>query len=331
VVIQAWQAQGRDDWNGFFITSSSPGANLEHVVIKNASTGIEHLAPVTADNVTISDCEIGIESYDDLDISSSTVTLCTDYGIFVRDGDITLDEVEISYSDQHGIAVSPLHAYVDIDVYGTYLELHHNEYYGVYTTGTVNSFELIASDLHHNSVGAVSGTDTPFEFVNGTIEYNGTGVVMVNDGVTAGPTVQNNTTNGIYIAGGGEASVVNCSISDNPVGVYCYGAGTDPFIFNNDITDGGTGIVCEESTDGTVTWNQIKRNGTGVLAYDDADPDLGDGSGTLDGHNSIYSKNGFHVANFTTGLTIKAEDNYWGKNGPQANKFYGQVDYNPYL
>jgi hypothetical protein len=331
VVIQAYDPQGRDDWMGLHFSSSGQGGNLEYVVIKNASTGIEHYAPVTASHVTVSDCEIGIESYDDLDISSSTVTLCTDYGIYVRDGDVTLDDVEISYSDQHGFAVSSLHQYVDIDVYGTYLDVHHNDVHGVYPEGTVNSFELIACDIHHNgSYGALAGTDVPMEIVGGTIEYNGTGVVMVSDGVVGGSTVQYNTTNGVHLLGG-EAIVGGCSIVDNPVGIYCAGSGTDPTIFDNDITDGGTGIVCVGQTGGTVAWNHIKRNGTGVLAYSGADPDLGDRSGTLDGHNSIYTKTGFNVANFTTGLTVKAENNYWGKYGPQPQKFYGQVDYDPYL
>jgi parallel beta-helix repeat protein len=332
VVLKAWNATGRDAWTGLFFTPSGQGGNLEHVVIKNASTGIEHFAPVTASNVTISDCEIGVNSYADLDMSYSTVTLCTDYGIRVQDGDANLEHVEISYSDQHGIVAQPYHPTADIEVLGAYVNIHHNGMYGAYVTGDVNSFEIAFSECRHNYIGVVGGLDPPVEVTRSTVEYNDTGVLMANGDVSGVCVINNNTTNGIYLAEGSEGLVIGNVISSNQVGIYCTGAGTNPIIFQNDIESGGVGIFSDHSATGTVARNQIKFNGTGVLANNNAKPDLGDGSGSpLDGYNSIYGNSGFHVANFSTRVTIKAENNYWGEHGPLPFRFYGLVDYYPYL
>jgi hypothetical protein len=82
----------------------------------------------------------------------------------------------------------------------------------------------------------------------------------------------------------------------------------------------------------------ITYNGTGVSAMNDAYPDLGQssgGGGASSGDNSIHHNTGFHVANFTIGLTIKAENNYWNGKAPlcypKTSKISGSVDYIPAL
>ncbi|MBI4739018.1 S8 family serine peptidase, partial [Candidatus Woesearchaeota archaeon] len=69
VVFQSWQSNGRDDWVGIKLWTGSTGGNLDHVIIKNAETGIKHAVPITVTNSTINNCEIGIESFDNLTLT----------------------------------------------------------------------------------------------------------------------------------------------------------------------------------------------------------------------------------------------------------------------
>jgi hypothetical protein len=141
-----------------------------------------------------------------------------------------------------------------------------------------------------------------------------------------------NTTDGIY-CDGADVSIEQSSIQHSAVGIYCYDH-SDPTIKINSIKNNSTGIMCDDDSDGFIEDNEIVYNGTGVAATNDAYPDLGHdggGGGWSSGLNEIHNNSGFHVANFTVGLTINAEANYWkGKEPlcfPKQSKIYGSVDY----
>jgi hypothetical protein len=77
----------------------------------------------------------------------------------------------------------------------------------------------------------------------------------------------------------------------------------------------------------------------GISALNDAAPDVGvsceedtcEVAGcTTEGANEIVSNSPHHIVNLSPSVTIMAECNYWGPNGPKASKFSGAVDYNPY-
>ncbi|MBD3377753.1 T9SS type A sorting domain-containing protein [candidate division KSB1 bacterium] len=62
-------------------------------------------------------------------------------------------------------------------------------------------------------------------------------------------------------------------------------------------------------------------------------PDLGNASSGDDGNNSLnvdQDTNAYYVYNLS-GNTIKAEENWWGTSSPSSSKYYGSVDYYPYL
>lgn len=117
--------------------------------------------------------------------------------------------------------------------------------------------------------------------------------------------------------------------------MFCYD-GSDSKIKNaNQIIDNTTGIKCDDSSDPLIRDNSVTGNGVGISAFDSSDPDLGNSGGSDPGNNTIHSSTSFHVANWTTALTLKAEGNFWNNTYspcfPHASKISGSVDYDPSL
>jgi parallel beta-helix repeat protein len=192
----------------------------------------------------------------------------------------------------------------------------------------------------------------------GTIEDNNTGV-MVSDTVGVQvATIRDNTTNGVVLAVS-NSHVLACEITGSAVGILCTGASNTPPIIGNTIEGNGsgikcytsaptisgntiddntTGIYCDSSADPVVRGNRIENNYDGVISANYSLPDLGSGSveGACPdtcanrGMNKIRLSTRYHVMN-STELFISAQCNYWGKKGPEASKFYGEVSYVPYL
>ncbi len=150
VVIRAWDAVGRDNWLGFRFWAGCQGGNFEHVVIKNASTAIEHYEPVTASHLVISNCEIGIESYDDLTLTNSRLTDCTDFGVVVGVGQATVHADTIAYGDHYGIRAAAYFtgAVVDVEVEDCYI--HDNGATGVHSSSGVHHFDVHSSTVSGN-------------------------------------------------------------------------------------------------------------------------------------------------------------------------------------
>lgn len=183
---------------------------------------------------------------------------------------------------------------------------------------------------------------------------DGGGICCSGSTVISGNTIAGNSSGGYTneLRGGG----INCSgstaISGNTIsgnaadtggGICCSG---NARIIGNTITDNictggsiapGGGIYCTGST--YISGNIITGNwatgpwGGGICSQgDDNITDLGGGAIGSIGLNSIYD-NGeeMDVSNFRGDATIMAENNWWGQAPPDPLKFYGNVDYTPWL
>ncbi len=77
---------------------------------------------------------------------------------------------------------------------------------------------------------------------------------------------------------------------------------------------------------------EVAYNDIGIVAEDDANPDVGHQSGGLSvGYNMIHHNWPLHIKNFSSGVTIMAEMNWWRGTQPNPNMFVGSVDYTPWL
>ncbi|MDI6740820.1 MAG: FlgD immunoglobulin-like domain containing protein, partial [Candidatus Edwardsbacteria bacterium] len=79
------------------------------------------------------------------------------------------------------------------------------------------------------------------------------------------------------------------------------------------------------STRPAVTNNEIYGNKYGVKAAYGGMPEMNGG------YNGIYSNADYNVYNLNTDSTVRAERNWWGGSPPDTAKFYGKVDYDPWL
>jgi hypothetical protein len=72
----------------------------------------------------------------------------------------------------------------------------------------------------------------------------------------------------------------------------------------------------------------VNEDGDGVRAQTNSNPNIGTVfSGSLQGYNDIYNNSGKQVSNYTTGITINANVNWWGIPNPGPGLFYGSVRY----
>ncbi len=162
---------------------------------------------------------------------------------------------------------------------------------------------------------------------NNTIEDNGyTGVWLDNKDGTfnaslSGNSIANNGLNGVYIV-------------NQTTGIFTAN------LSNNMITQNATRGVWLSNNTGTL--NALFENNTIAMNIDDGleldninggifDYDLG--GGTLDsaGLNSIFANNAGVDIDNDTGVSIKAENNWWGLAPPNPARFAGMVDYDPWL
>ncbi|KPJ58290.1 MAG: hypothetical protein AMJ46_14420, partial [Latescibacteria bacterium DG_63] len=136
---------------------------------------------------------------------------------------------------------------------------------------------------------------------------------------------------GIEVIGNGSLTIENNTIDSVKWGMKL--SGTDPLISDNTITRTTfNGIQCTGSASPIVRGTTIEDfTGIGVAAGEYSYPDLGTSADA--GNNSILSHKTFsyYVANLVPGNTLKAELNWWGTDSPHAKKFYGDVDYVPWL
>jgi hypothetical protein len=162
---------------------------------------------------------------------------------------------------------------------------------------------------------------------NNTIEGNGYRGVNLNnaDGTynasLIGNSIVNNSSDGVYI--------VNQTTGILTVDLY-----------SNTITNNAVRGVWLSNDTGTLNAmfesNTIKTNTNDGLELDNVnggtfDCDLGGGTFGSAGLNSIYSNTSGYDIDNDTGISIKAENNWWGITAPNPARLVGPVDYDPWL
>ncbi len=97
------------------------------------------------------------------------------------------------------------------------------------------------------------------------------------------------------------------------------------------ISNSEYGILCRYSSTPKVRWCVINDNDAGVFCDESGNPNLG--TDEEPGYNSIDTSNIYFVINKNPEEqgAIKAKYNWWGTDNPDANKFIGLVDYEPFL
>ncbi len=268
-------------------------------------------AVVRLDNCTIDGCETGIAAYTEarLYTSATTVRNCTVYGVRAN-GDSYVSMVNSTVED---VAVAALRAYDGSLVW----------------TGNC-TFQTSDRGV---DVSAGGGDDPYVTLYQGHLLENGVGLyVSGTDDVslTLGEASENED-EGVYCLSGADIVVSFSDLTDNTVGVRC--DNSDPLITDNYIGENNGGIACQNYAYPTVEANKVWNNNNGISFVDDADADMDACGGSCppcaDG-NSFKGNSGFHFSNLTS-TTISATCNYWGKTTPAPAKFYGPVNYTPYL
>jgi parallel beta-helix repeat protein len=320
----AWDGQDesttQDDWWGIFVhdDSSDASASFEYCEIKNAKTAIGTNVPITIKNCTIELCDLIGISIASVDSDSVHVE-----DTIIRDTDVVgINLLQSSTARVTGCTVENMDSY-GIEVYSNAkLYIDDSEIKncdtGIYVwpgDSLVVSAEIVDCDLISNDIGIwVYDTDD----------------VSVDSCV-----VDSNSTNGIYCLDGASIDIEDNTIRYNTIGIFC-NDNSDAVIKDNTIRYNSSALKCDDYSDAVVEGNVITSNTGGVFALNSSDPDLGHASGGSSvGDNSIHSTTNLYVSNLTIGVTIKAENNYWGVTRspcePRAYKFYGSVDYSPAL
>ncbi len=153
-----------------------------------------------------------------------------------------------------------------------------------------------------------------------------------------------NCDKGIYLYNtnsiGGQSSILNNNIHSNTYGIYLYKS--SPNMRGNDIynDNGSYGIFANTNSSPYLGdyelygHNNIYGNHTGIQAYYNSNPFLGEEDCVINGgHNQI--DNMYFNIRAELICNIKAEKNWWGTVPPSSSKFFemdeSSIDYTPYL
>jgi hypothetical protein len=148
----------------------------------------------------IRDCDVGIESYDDLLLSYSSISSTTDYGVYLRGGTATFTSDTLSTCDQSGIGVSKYASQDSIDVDLTNCYIHDNDVYGFQTVSILRTLDVTGSRIANNYYGMNVLSSRPANVAGScTIDHNDIGVIVMGPG-TIGATISNNTSEGVFVA-----------------------------------------------------------------------------------------------------------------------------------
>ncbi|MFH1061939.1 MAG: inverse autotransporter beta domain-containing protein [Candidatus Omnitrophota bacterium] len=174
-----------------------------------------------------------------------------------------------------------------------------------------NCLALIDSNtISSNAGNGVSLQSENFSTFSCTISSNtislnsGSGITQTSGGLITGDTSSLATTfSGNIISGN----------SSNGISMHTNWAATMPTIVTRN-------KIYSNVSDGI----ELEDLGTSVITLD-----VGGGELNSEGYNSIYSNSGYAINN-TTLLTVKAENNWWGRTPPVSSDFK-KVDYSPWL
>jgi hypothetical protein len=320
------------DWGGIRFEVGSRGT-LRNVHIKNAQLAIRTLVPLTLDGCAISMGSDGLHAYANVTVRNTTIHNLTATGIRLFAGSLTVTNSTI-YDCDYGIDQSTQTSTGAITCTGTYL--HDFDYRAVNVPFASSGVTLKRTTIEDATDGVFLATQTSAVMDSCTVRRNDIGVTMI--GTTGGMIryceIDSNATTGVYLAGNTSCVVESDTVTHSSVGVYCY-YGSGGTIQDAQLLNNSLGLKCEVNASPTVRRTRIAYGGSGVLATDGSNPDLGHatggtcGSGAQEGRNSIHNHTTHHVANFDPAVTVYAECNWWGGT-PAPQKFYGNVDYTPY-
>jgi hypothetical protein len=206
--------------------------------------------------------------------------------------------------------------------------------FGAYVGKNVNTFDVAKSSFVANDVGlfaASIGTIDSCSFSSNQDAISITSDELTEVWVTA-CTIEQSGTNGIYLFSAdnpGSVFIRNNVITDQPVGIYDYGASPE-IRRGNVIQENTSGIKCDNNSYAAVESCTVNSNTYGVNVVS-GNPDLGHVSGGNSvGSNILRPNTTYHVRN-ATAYTTSAQQNYWPQNppsvcSPQATMLYGSVD-----
>jgi len=345
------------DWRGIKITSSADSASFAYCELRHAKWGVDVWADgVTFDHTTVEDCDIGIwsradetrltdaevlgceqgvRSSGDLTALNLTVQDCNSVGIVVWRGAATLTDCAISGAS-YGVHVErdTVTASAQLTARGCTVT---DNVYGIYVAQGTDSASIIDCTIRENSDTGVDIASDARAFVDScTMNSNAFGAVVYDaSAVTIRHcVVDSNSTVGIFCLTGGDPTIERVTAQHNPIAVYCSDFSSATIDSFNVLSYDGAALKCDDYAYPVVRRSTLSHNTHGVVAIDHGNPNLGSCScgtcsgGAGDGMNNIMANSGYHISNFTEGLTIMAECNYFGRSVLQ---FYGSVDYEPYV
>ena len=201
-----------------------------------------------------------------------------------------------------------------------YCTMKHATYGVNYYTGSTGS--ISNSELLYNRYGVYAYKSSP-DVQNCQIHHNSY------DGVNIG-----------YANNYGTAQILNNTIYNTGDGIQLHQSSPD--IRGNEIYNNSIGIYCVSSSSphlGKIGYygnNHIHDNSNGIRALSSCNPHLGeDGCQVNGGWNQITSIESNYLLWAEYYSHVRAENNWWGSNPPQAYKFYSDpnssIDYTPYL
>ena len=211
-----------------------------------------------------------------------------------------------------------------------------------YDTDAGTSTLTIENNIISNNIGGASSNDIGIS-INQDTDPNSTLTLTLNNNVVAdngytgirldnadggsfdasltGNTVNNNGTDGVYVINQ-TTGILTAEFSDNTI---IQNSARGLWLYNN------TGTMNSKLENNTIAMNtsdglELDNINSGIFDFD-----LGGGTLSSAGLNSIFANiSGYDIDN-DTGVSISAENNWWGTVSPNPARFAGTVDFDPWL
>ena len=320
----AWDESGEisdgDAWRFLFLWDTlSTGASFEYCTIKNAIYGIEDQVNITLNHCTIEDCArrgLVVAYAESVYVRNTTIRNIgpTDHvnpiGLNVCAG----GTVRIENSTIENVGMNAAQVLSGATLYADSTEFLDSDT-GLYVWADDSSGVdawISHCAFKHNDVGIEVADPT-------------TGIVRVTSSV-----IDSNVT-GVFCGNTEGVTLVDNSIEHHPTGVWAYL--TDLEVRRgNWVQFNDEGLKFLGSSSAVVESTEVAYNDIGIIASSGANPDIGhEYGGQSVGYNMIHHNYPLHINNLTSGVTIMAEVDWWRGEEPPSNRFYGSVDYDPWL
>jgi|GEM_PF-3040405 hypothetical protein len=220
-------------------------------------------------------------------------------------------------------------------------------------SGDARVYMSICRFRNHQEAGIVCRSDSG-KFYNNRIDSCGNyGIRFSGQGGWAGSNIiGSGNAYGIYISSNkGQVTIDENTISGcTNYGIYMTDVDTMVYVSSNQVSDceqggigcgaeckaqigvnhiysnGQVGLLCTGSNCyPRVASNDIYSNPVGIKASGGGRPNMNNGN------NCVTDNSQYHVQNLNDELGVNAENNWWGANPPDGDKFSDMVDYDPWL